>query len=62
MWTPATDFRTVPPEIWAVGSHATLFRILEQLVMDRWISVARYSTGRSSTRYAKLPEPAEETV
>ena len=42
--------------------RATLFRVLEQLVMDQWISVASYSTGRSSTRYAKLPEPAEETV
>lgn len=42
--------------------RATLFRVLEQLVVDKWISVARYSTGRSSTRYVKLPEPAEETV
>ena len=42
--------------------RATLFRVLEQLVLDNWISVASYSTGRSSTRYAKLPEPAEETV
>ena len=42
--------------------RATLFRVLEQLVVDQWISVASYSTGRSSTRYAKLPEPAEETV
>ncbi len=42
--------------------RATLFRVLEQLVMDNWISVASYSTGRSSTRYAKLPGPAEETV
>ncbi|PYQ57621.1 MAG: hypothetical protein DMF53_22135 [Acidobacteria bacterium] len=42
--------------------RATLFRVLEQLVVDKWISVAWYSSGRSSTRYAKLPEPAEETV
>ena len=35
--------------------RATLFRVLEQLVMDKWISVAWYSSGRSSTRYAKLP-------
>jgi hypothetical protein len=42
--------------------RATLFRILQELVVDKWISVARYSTGRASTRYAKLPEPAEETV
>jgi hypothetical protein len=42
--------------------RATLFRVLEQLVADKWISVAWYSTGRSSTRYAKLPEPAGETV
>ena len=42
--------------------RATLFRVLEQLVVDKWISVAWYSIGRSSTRYAKLPEPAEETV
>jgi len=42
--------------------RATLFRVLEQLVENRWITVASYSTGRSSTRYAKLPEPAEETV
>ncbi|HEY4595960.1 MAG TPA: hypothetical protein VIJ02_06130, partial [Thermoanaerobaculia bacterium] len=42
--------------------RATLFRVLEQLVVDKWISVAWYSSGRSSTLYAKLPEPAEETV
>jgi hypothetical protein len=42
--------------------RATLFRVLRQLVEDEWITVAWYSTGRSSTRYAKLPEPAEETV
>lgn len=42
--------------------RATLFRVLEQLVVDKWISVAWYSNGRSATRYAKLPEPAEETV
>jgi hypothetical protein len=42
--------------------RATLFRVLEQLVADKWISVAWYSNGRSSTRYAKLPEPAGETV
>jgi hypothetical protein len=42
--------------------RATLFRVLEQLVVDKWISVAWFSTGRASTRYAKLPEPAEETV
>lgn len=39
--------------------RATLFRVLEQLVVDKWIAVAWHSTGRSSTRYAKLPEPAD---
>lgn len=42
--------------------RATLFRVLEQLVVDKWIAVAWHSAGRSSTRYAKLPEPAEETA
>lgn len=42
--------------------RATLFRVLEQLVADKWISVAWYGNGRSSTRYAKLPKRAEETV
>ena len=42
--------------------RATLFRVLEQLVDDQWITVASYSAGRSTTRYAKRPEPAGETV
>jgi hypothetical protein len=42
--------------------RATLFRVLEQLVDDQWISVAWYSGGRSPTRYAKQPAPAGESV
>ena len=37
--------------------RATLFRVLNQLVSESWLSIASYSMGRSSTRYAKLPAP-----
>jgi DNA-binding IclR family transcriptional regulator len=33
--------------------RATLFRVLNQLVSEGWLSIAEYSLGRSSTRYSK---------
>jgi hypothetical protein len=38
--------------------RATLFRVLNQLVAEGWLSIASYSIGRSSTRYSKLPDLA----
>ena len=39
--------------------RATLYRVLEQLVLDRRAVTARFSTGHSPTRYRKLPPPLE---
>jgi len=36
--------------------RATLFRVLNQLVSEGWISIVSYSIGRLSTRYSKLPD------
>jgi len=38
--------------------RATLFRVLNQLVSEGWLSIASYSIGRLSTRYSKLPDLA----
>jgi len=38
--------------------RATLFRVLNQLVAEGWLSIASYSIGRLSTRYSKLPDLA----
>ncbi len=37
--------------------RATLFRVLNQLVAEGWLSIASYSIGRLSTRYSKLSKP-----
>jgi hypothetical protein len=39
-------------------TRSTLYRVLQELIMDNWISVTQYSLGRSSARYAKVPHPS----
>jgi hypothetical protein len=42
--------------------RATLYRVLEQLVLDRRTVTSHFSNGHTPTRYRKLPPPLEEEV
>jgi len=52
------DWRDIVRALGYKPPRGTLYRALSQLQSDRWTEIARFPTGRSPTRFRKLPLPA----